>query len=128
MAKFQIDLKQSQELESKMKQVPENAERLVNEVVHTKGSKYALEGIIEFMPLSDRDKAHAKLSNPLKIILINLGFEVLPKPKFRFLVFPNDGLGRSNPVARQFFEKGLDSRSEKILNEVMAALQKAIEI
>ncbi|SFH68625.1 hypothetical protein [Pisciglobus halotolerans] len=125
MVKFQLNAQESERIEQAMARIPEESERMVNDVLKSKGVKKAIESIVGFMPISDRKKAHAKLSNPLKQNMINLGFEITPKPRFGYLVFPNDGIGRSNPVKQQFFENGLEKVTDSILDDVVLALEEA---
>lgn len=125
MVKFQLNTEESERIEKAMALIPEQSERMVNDVLKSKGAKKAVQSIIGFMPISNRNKAHAKNSNPLKEIFINLGFEITPKPRFRYLVFPNDGRGRSNPVRQQFFESGLEKVTDSILDDIVLALEEA---
>ena len=88
-----------------------------------------MQAIIGFMPVSKREKRHAKHSNPLKERMFNLGFDIVAKGgaaknkgSFGYLVFPNEGRGPHNPVAQEFFERGLASREEIILDYVIDEL------
>lgn len=135
MVRYQLDMASAAEIEAAMKLVPEKAEKLVNQVLHTKGTKEVIQSIIGFIPVSRRNKKHAKFSNPLKNQNFNLGFEVYAKGgaaknknSFGYLVFPDEGRGSHNPVAQMFFERGTDRVNERILNDVIEALDKAIEL
>lgn len=130
--RYGLDFKKSQELEQAMKQIPDKSEKLVNEILHTKGTKMMIQSIVGFMPVSDRDKKHANASNPLKADTFNLGFEVYTRGgdvnarnSFGYLVFPDEGRGRSNPIAQEFFKRGGDSASDAILSQVLGALEQA---
>ena len=125
MAKFTVDIESSQRLADSMAKIPDKSERLINEVLKSKGSKEVMESIIGFMPESERKKTHAKDSSPLKAKLFNLGFDIQSKTPFGYLVFPNDGRGKHNPHAREFFEKGLEDRKESIMDAMLDALIKA---
>lgn len=127
MVKYSLDDQQSQQLINAMKEVPGKAEQLVNNALKAKGMKIMIQGIVGFIPVGDRSTKHAKTSNPLSGKMSNLGFEVKPKRQFYYLAFPNKGEGPRNPVAKMFFEKGADDSSDKILNEVIKALQEANE-
>ncbi|MDT1957574.1 hypothetical protein [Carnobacterium divergens] len=135
MVKYQLDMASAAEIETAMKLVPEKAEKLVNQVLHTKGTKEVIQSIIGFIPVSRRNKKHARFSNPLKSQNFNLGFEVYAKGgaaknknSFGYLVFPDEGRGSHNPVAQMFFERGTDRVNERILNDVIEALGEAIEL
>lgn len=134
MAEYFLDLSKSKLIESEMAKVPERSEEAVNNVLKTVGVKEAIQDIIKFIPVSDRNKKHAKNSNPLKSTMQNLGFKITPKGGatrkngFGYLVFPNDGLGKNNPIAQKFFETGGDVASNVIFDAVMKALGEAMEL
>jgi len=123
--KYELDIAKSKKLEEAMKQIPDKSEKLVNESLHTKGAKQMTSAIVGFMPVSGRLKTHAKTSSSLKSTNFNLGFEIMPKAKFNYLVFPDEGRGRSNPVAQNFFKKGSEQAGDRILDDVMKALEEA---
>lgn len=129
-----IDFSNSLKLQEAMSKIPSKSEEVVNQVLLTKGTKEVMQGIIGFMPVSNRDKKHAKYSNPLKEKMFNLGFDITTKGRatnkkssFGYLVFPNDGRGKHNRVAQEFFEKGLQSKEGIVLDYLVEALVKAQE-
>lgn len=133
--RFELNDSQIQELENAMKKVPENVEQKVNSILHGKGCKEMMQSIIGFMPVSNRNKKHAKNSNPLGKEDINLGFRIFAKGgaankkgSFGYLVFPNEGRGSSNPVAQKFFERGMESSSDRIMSDLLKALEEGAEI
>lgn len=123
-----------------MKEAPDNVEREVNAVLHKQGGKEISQSIIGFMPISKRDKSnwrqnssHAKTSNSLSQTKLNLAVQIYAKGgasyskgSFGYLVFPNEGRGRSNPVSQQFFEKGLEAKEQTVIDLLIKALDKAI--
>lgn len=132
--KATLDYSGSHRLVEAMSKIPSKSEEVVNRVLKNRGAKEVIQGIIGFMPVSKRNKNHAKFSNPLKEVMFNLGFDVIAKGgaaknkgSYGYLVFPNEGRGPSNPVAQQFFEKGLASREDIILDYVIDELVRAQE-
>lgn len=132
---YELNFEQAKMIENAMKGVAEQSEKLVNNVLHLKGSKWMMLAIVGFMPVSNRNKPHAKFSNPLKIDKLNLGFRVYAKGgaanrknSFGYLVFPDEGRGSSNPVAHKFFEKGAQKEEEHIFLEVLKALDDATKL
>ena len=124
-----IDFEGSSRLEEAMLKIPEKSEEVINNVLKSKGTKEVMQGIIGFMPVSDREKKHAKYSNSLKERLFNLGFDIVArggaankKGSFGYLVFPNEGQGPHNKVAQEFFQKGLAEREEVVLDLAIAEL------
>lgn len=132
--KATVDFSASQRLADAMAKIPGRSEEVVNRVLFTKGTKEVMQGIIGFMPVSNRQKKHAKFSNPLKERLFNLGFDIVAKGgaankkgSFGYLVFPNEGRGSHNLVAQQFFEKGLHAKEAIILDYVIDELVRVQE-
>lgn len=135
MAEYFLNYDKSQAIQNEMAKIPDKAENAVNKVVHNFGAKEAIQDIIRFMPVSNRDKKHAKTSNPLKSDMMNLGFRIYArggaaknKGSFGYLVFPNDGIGPHNFMDQRFFEQGGDAASNKIFNKVMEALEDALQL
>ena len=133
--KYELDHEQSIKLFDAMAKIPKLSEELANKVLHGEGSKIMMQKIIDFTPVSKVDKKHAKSSKPLKDTLINLGFEIKTKGgaaknknSFGYLVFPNEGRGRSNPIAQRFFEKGREQSNPEIFEQLLNALGEAHSI
>lgn len=133
--KYELDHEQSIKLFDAMAKIPKLSEELANKVLHGEGSKIMMQKIIDFTPVSKVDKKHAKSSKPLKDTLINLGIEIKTKGgaaknknSFGYLVFPNEGRGRSNPIAQRFFEKGMEQSSPEIFEQLLNALDEAHSI
>lgn len=124
MIKFELNDDQLKLLEDHMKQVPGKSEDVINKTLKAKGTKAMIQAIVGFMPTSSLPKTHAKGSNPIKEKMMNLGFELAPKPRFKYLVFPNSGIGLRNKVAQEFFEKGADQANPKIIEMLLEALIK----
>lgn len=127
--KATLDFSRSEKLAEAMAKIPNESEKAVNRVLKSHGTKEVIQGIIGFMPVSKRDKKHAKYSNPLKEKMFNLGFDIVAKGgaaknknSFGYLVFPNEGRGPHNIVAQEFFERGLESREDIILDYVIDEL------
>ncbi|MGU9987995.1 hypothetical protein ACQ5RL_01845 [Latilactobacillus curvatus] len=132
---YYLDFKKSEQIVKSMSLVPDKAEKAVNQVLHTSGIKDAIKAITGFIPVSNRNKRHARNSNPLKGDAMNLGFRVYArggaaknKNSFGYLAFPNDGLGKHNLIAKRFFERGGDLASTSIFNKIMTALSEAAEL
>lgn len=133
--KFESKTHGQEELIQAMEKVPKRSEELINKALHSSGGKEVSMAIVGFMPRSDRNKKHAKDSNPLKQEDINLGFRIFAKGgaaknkgSFGYLVFPNEGRGRKNPIAQEFFQEGLESRLDKLTQIVLEALEEGIKL
>lgn len=132
--KVHVDFSKSERLADAMAKLPGRSEEVINKVLKSKGTKEVMTAIIHFMPVSKRDKQHAKFSDPLKDRMQHLGFEIVAKGgaankrgSFGYLVFPNDGRGSHNPIAQEFFERGLEAKEDLLLDMVLDELIKAQE-
>lgn len=130
---YSLDYSKSREFENRLRQFPGDAEKVSNEVLKNKGGKLMMQSIIGFMPISKRNKRHAKTSNPLKTDYFNLGMRTYArggaansKGSFGYLVFPDEGRGPGNPVEQRFFERGGERASDYIFTELVAALTTAL--
>lgn len=128
MVKFSVDFEDNAELIEAFKKIPREAERITNDFLSGNASENVIRSIIGLMPVSNRNKSHAAGSNSLKKKLINLGFEIVPQKAYQYLVFPNDGIGRSNPTAHQFFEKGLANEEPNITKQLIDKLTQSLEL
>lgn len=133
MTRVQVDFKHSKEIEKALQKAPKNLEEKINNYLHTKGSKAVMENIIKFIPKSKRNKKHAKDKNPLKIDIFNLGFEVYAKGgaankkgSYGYLVFPDQGIGPHNFVAQEFFRRGLESKEDKLFNDILKIIDETL--
>lgn len=134
MGRYELDFSKSVEIEKKMALIPDKSEKLVNEVLKTKGTKRMIDSIVDVMPKSNKNKKHAKDSNPLKYRMRNLGFEIVAKGgaasrpgSFGYLVFPDEGRGPHNPIEQAFFRRGGELAEEAVQDDVIEALEKAHE-
>ncbi|MBU5307547.1 hypothetical protein KQI18_07080 [Clostridioides mangenotii] len=134
-ARYDLNFDNSKKLEEALKKSVVNLEPKINEYLHIKGSKQVMQAIIGFMPVSNRNKKHAKTSNPLKIQALNLGFEVYAKGgaanksgSFGYLVFPDEGRGTSNLIAQRFFEEGLKSKEDLLFKDIMKIIEEQLKI
>lgn len=132
---FSVDIKQNEKLEKHLKNVSSDIEKDLNDFLHTTSAKRVMQQIINFMPVSDRRKKHARDSSPLKIEEKNLGFSVYAKGgaankpgSYGYLVFPNEGRGVHNRKAQEFFERGMNKEKDRIFEDVEKILLKRLEI
>ncbi|MGX7108349.1 hypothetical protein [Facklamia miroungae] len=128
MVKFSIEFEDNEELLEAFQKVPNKAEKVTNNFLESKGAPEAMRAIIGLMPVSRVSKRHAKDSSSLKQKMENLGFEIMPKKKFNYLVFPNDGVGSKNLKEQIFFQLGLKQVEGSITIQLTDVLLKAAEL
>lgn len=133
-ATFQIDYSEFEALEEKIRQLPEHTEELINSYLHKKGVEMTRDNITDHMPVSNRNKTHAKHSSWSRKETENLGFTIKAKGgaanrpgSFGYLVFPNEGRGPRNPVEQRFFERGLDDSTPEILEDLLEEVTNKIQ-
>lgn len=125
MVKFKIDISKQEKLVQSLEQMPTKSEKIINETLESYGKNKLIDSIKELIPISKRDKKHARESNPFKTEMINLGIDIKFKKDFRYLIFPDLGIGKHNLVSQNFTSKGMDNAHDDILNKL---LEKLIEL
>ncbi|KQU58021.1 hypothetical protein ASG66_18470 [Bacillus sp. Leaf406] len=116
-----------------MSQLGDQAEKTINEVLHTFGVKKVVRDITKEMPISKRQKRHAKLSTwsraeegNLEFVVEAAGGAANKRGSFGYLVFPNEGRGPSNPLEQRFMETGLYRATNPVLDELGRAIEEQI--
>lgn len=126
--KFTLDAKDLEQLEPKLQKISDKSEKVLNDILHSFGVETVTNKIIDLMPVSEKNKTHAKSSNPLRNLTFNLGFEVMPRKAFAYLVFPDKALGTSQGNApKEFMLQGLDSSTDSILEKINDEIDKIIK-
>ncbi|MFV1455182.1 hypothetical protein EXW59_11650 [Bacillus mycoides] len=123
-AKFSVDYSQVDKLEQNAQRLPNKAEKILNDVLKVKVSPRLEKSIMGLIPASKKKKKHAKMFKALSVNnKENLAVIFKPKPKFKYLVFPDLGVGTSIKNAPQhFMEYGV----EKEINQSIEDLNKAL--
>jgi hypothetical protein len=137
--RFELDSREIERLEQKMKRLPDKMEDVVNETLHNDGVSIATEEITKMIPNSQwknrsLSKAHARTSKWSKNENHNLGFTIKSKGgaankkgSFGYLVFPNEGRGSHNPIEQRFMERGMEKATPKILEKLNENIDKTLE-
>lgn len=117
--RFELDYSDVEQLQEKLLKVPGDVEQILNNIVHTYGADKVKADIVLEMPVSNRNKRHAKDSRPLRQKDFNLGFTVLPKRPYNYLVFPDQALGTSHGKSPDYFmREGLNTSTRPIMGEI----------
>lgn len=125
--KFEIKKEDIEKLDLLFAKVGEQTESITNTFLHETASKKMINSIINLIPVSNRNKNHAKESSPLESQGINMGIVIRTKSKFNYLGFPDMATGTSRKKeAHKFMEKGLDKEYDGILKELMNELNQII--
>lgn len=136
-AKFEVDYEDIKLLEKRLLEIPGKAEQAMNEVLHTKGIELVTNQITHLMPVSNVQKNHAKYSKWSRSERENLGFTVVTKGgaaknkgSFGYLIFPDEGRGRSNPDEQDFTGRSMDATVPQLLkllnNKITDTIQEVL--
>lgn len=107
----------------------DDAERVVNDCLANEVKDKLITSITNLIPVSDKNKKHAKSSNPLDgKIRNNLTLWIHTKPKYNYLYFPQNAEGQSrNNSPNDFMEKGIDAEYDNAVNIILEKLQRRME-
>lgn len=141
-ANFSIEnIEQLKELEIHIKKLPNIAEGIINEYLHTTGAENSITNIKSKMPYSKgppsfkkkktsrgQAKTNAKVSDSLKATPINLGFIIETTNKFWYLIFPALGIGNSYKyLPNDFMEKGINVTIPTMVSDLKEKIIEKLE-
>ena len=132
MASIRFEIKQEdlERLTQAIMDYGEGAENVINQVLQGEASDVFKEAITRLIPVSNRNKLHAKYRNPVKAdIQGNMSLLLhTPKPN-GYLYFPDEGEGTSlHRGARDFMGKGVESKSDDVINAILEQLQSDLNL
>lgn len=127
-ATWSLTLKGHDELLVKMEKYSSESERVINQVLKSRGSDIVVKKIEQLIPVSEgqlrKGHKHAKFSSPLQVEHVNLGFIVRPKKKFDYLKYPDLGIGHSkNNQPEEFMKRGLQIALDPITDELLRGFE-----
>ena len=125
-ASFGMSAEDVEKLQQAIINYGEGAEQVINDYLKTEAGDIFTESIVNLIPVSDRNKKHAKNSSPLKAEQKeNLSLYIHTKSQFNYLYFPQTGEGTSSGKApNDFMEKGIDQKYDTVVNQMLDKLQK----
>lgn len=141
-ATFSIEnIEQIKDLEDTIKKLPNVAEGIINEYLHTTGAEISITNIKSKMPCSlgppsfkkkktsrGQAKTNAKFSDSLKATPINLGFVIETTNKFWYLIFPALGIGNSYKyLPNDFMNKGINDALPTMISHLKENLIEELE-
>lgn len=103
-------------------------EKVLNDYIHSEAPRKITPSIVGLVPVSDRNKAHAKFSAPFgRQENYNLAVKVITSKPFNYLVFPDEGLGHSrgrSPL--DFTGRGLEAVTPELINDMITRITEKI--
>ena len=130
-ARFEIEAEDIQRLQEAIMNYGDGAERIINDYLTQQANEMFRKSIDNLIPVSDRDKQHAKGSDPLKGELVsNLELYIHTKPKFHYLYFPQTATGVhfQGKAPNDFMEEGLLAEYDNVINGMLDALQNNLDL
>lgn len=129
-----VDFGEVEILEEKLSRLGEDAETTVNEILHGMGVETVTKDVTNLLPVSSRNKKHAKFSKPFTHDPQNLGFifktrggAAKNKTSFGYLIFPDEGRGPRNRVEQDFTGRGINKAKPKILTELTEVITRKLQ-
>lgn len=103
-------------------------EQSINDYLHNEAAAKINPAVTGFVPISDRNKTHAKHSNPFtRQENYNLAVKVITDKKFNYLVFPDEGLGTSKGNTPQDFTgRGLEAVTPELLDDMITRITETL--
>lgn len=122
--KFELKLEDVIRINDIIKSYSGDAEKQINDYLSGPGKIKIINSIVNLIPVSDKDKKHAKNSKPLKGVNYNLSLTIRSKRQFNYLYFPQMAEGTSkNNTPNDFMEKGVDSIYDSVVNDLIERLK-----
>lgn len=128
MIEYSLKFEDSALLLERINQFPSDAEEAINKALHGEGVKEMIQSIVSFTPVSKLSKEHAKYSDPYKFNTKNLGFIIETKPKYGYLIFPDEGRGIRNKVRQEFTKRGAETSQGRVMEIVIEALGEGLKL
>ena len=127
---FSMDAEDVQRIQEAIMNFGDGAEQVINDFLKNEANKMFTEAIVNLIPVSDRNKKHAKNSNPIKgEQKQNLALYIHSKTSYNYLYFPDEGEGTSlgqNP--HDFMGKGVEAKSDDVVNQILDKLQNNLNL
>lgn len=125
--RVELNAEDLERLRERISELGDTAEDTVNEVLHNEGADTVKRDLTTYLPVSQKNKVHAKTSNPWRTTNINLGLDITTAGKFGYLIFPDEGRGIRNPVKQDFTGKGLKTAQPKLVEDLQSKIIEKLE-
>lgn len=118
---FSIKDEDVERLQQAVKNFGEGAEEVISEYLENNADEIFRDSITLLIPVSDREKKHAKHSAPLTGEMQGkTSLYIHTKKPFHYLYFPDQGEGTSKRnMPHEFMEHGVDNKYDTVVNEMI---------
>lgn len=122
---FSVEQKGFDELLKRVSGYGAEVENVLNDYLHNEAPKKINPSIVGLVPVSDRNKTHAKNNNPFgRQEDYNLAVKLITSKKYNYLVFPDEALGTSKGnYPQDFTGRGLEAKIPELIEEMTARIQ-----
>lgn len=139
--RYEIDYSEFQRLNDNLVRLGNQSEKTLNKSLDRRAEPAVVPKITNLIPVSRerrsssvRDKVHAKNikwhkkeKGNLEITIKSKGGAASKRNSLGYLVFPNEGRGRTNHVEHRFMERGLEAGLPELVNGIQEDLIRTIE-
>ncbi|MFR4670875.1 MAG: hypothetical protein ACLT69_13670 [Intestinibacter bartlettii] len=120
---FSLEYEDVQKIQQAIGNYEDKAEDVINKYMHGEG-KDKNKSIHNCIPVSDRNKKHARDADSLTNKNFNLGIRITTKQKYNYLVFPMTASGTSQGKSEKLFmEEGVKKVKDNVVNEILDKLR-----
>lgn len=125
---FAIEQKSFNELLERVNGYGATVETILNNYLHNEAPRKITPSIVGLVPVSDRNKVHAKNNNPFgRQQNYNLAVKLITSKQFNYLVFPDEALGTSKgKMPLDFTGRGLEAEIPALIDEMTARIQEIL--
>lgn len=123
---YELELKQFNDYIKQFAGQGSAVESALNDYLHNDAARKIAPSIADFVPVSNRNKKHARNSAPFgRQENYNLAVKVITSKEFNYLVFPDEALGRSaGNTPQDFTGRGLEAVMPELIDEMTALITK----
>lgn len=126
MASFEISSNDIDRLQQSIIDYGNNAEQVINETLTGEAKQAFSESITNLIPVSNRNKQHARNAKPVKgEQRDNLSLYLHTPGKYHYLYFPDEAAGCkfAGKAPADFMVKGVEAESGNVINMILDKLQ-----
>ena len=130
MATFKVNDEDFVRLQEEITRFGNGAEQVINEYLVTQANDTFIDSITNLIPVSDRNKRHAKQNAPLVgEQRESLELYIHTRTPYHYLYFPEEGLGTSlGQDPHDFMVEGAENEYDNVVNGVLDALMRNINL
>lgn len=125
---FDLNTADFYEVLSRFRATGVDVESVLNDYIHNEAPKKIRPSITGLIPISKRNKKHARNSDPFsEQENWNLAVKVNTSKEFNYLVFPDEGIGNSSGYwPEDFTGRGLEAVTSELIDDMTQKIMDSI--